>query len=85
MSKVDKALEVGAGFDWIGPLVSMFRTATSDHKGWKVPADFAQDVNGAAWVLDVKLRGAHYVGDWYCFDCRAKEMKAIQKYLGWQL
>jgi hypothetical protein len=78
-------IKFGAGFDWITPVASFIRTATSDHKGYKVDAWDADEVIQAAKSLRIKLHGQSLspCGNYFLFDVTPEEWKELMEWMEW--
>jgi len=79
-----KLLDVGAGFDWITPLVSLVMGAVTEHEHAAVDVVWMPHVRAAASELAIKLHNEMVIDDRYYFDCTPREWKRICQYLGWR-
>lgn len=78
----DKALEIGAGFDWITPLFSLFGQLRGKVEPFKVPEDWTPFVNYTLGEAGIKICNPMIVDNSLVFDIRCQDAERAAALLG---
>lgn len=78
---LDKALEFGAGFDWITPTLALFKQATGSHVYFAVPADRLAEVVVILRGAGIKIHDRQTFRGHFMFSVKAAHAKQAEQLL----